>query len=56
VFTILSAVAEAGRDRIRERIAAVKAAQRARNRYLGGIALFGWRVGEDGELAEVPER
>jgi DNA invertase Pin-like site-specific DNA recombinase len=54
VFTILSAVAEAERDRIRERIAAVKADQRARNRYLGGIAPFGWRVGEDGELTEVP--
>jgi DNA invertase Pin-like site-specific DNA recombinase len=56
VFTILSAVAEAERDRIRERIAAVKADQRARNRYLGGIAPFGWRVGEDGQLAEVPEQ
>jgi DNA invertase Pin-like site-specific DNA recombinase len=56
VFTILSVVAEAERDRIRERIAAVKADQRARNRYLGGIAPFGWRVGEDGELAEVPEQ
>jgi hypothetical protein len=32
----------------------VKADQWARNRYLGGIAPFGWRVGEDGELAEVP--
>jgi DNA invertase Pin-like site-specific DNA recombinase len=52
VFTILSAVAEAERDR--ERVATVKADQRARGRYLGGIAPFGWRVGEDGELAEVP--
>jgi DNA invertase Pin-like site-specific DNA recombinase len=56
VFTILSAVAEAERDRIRERIATVKADQRARGRYLGGIAPFGWRVGEEGELAEVPEQ
>jgi DNA invertase Pin-like site-specific DNA recombinase len=54
VFTILSAVAEAERDRIRERISAVKADQRARNRYLGGIAPFGWRVGDDGALAEIP--
>jgi DNA invertase Pin-like site-specific DNA recombinase len=54
VFTILSAVAEAERDRIRERISAVKADQRQRGRYLGGIAPFGWRVGEDGELTEVP--
>jgi DNA invertase Pin-like site-specific DNA recombinase len=56
VFTILSAVAEAERDRIRERIAAVKADQRARNHYLGSIAPFGWYVGEDGQLAEVPEQ
>jgi hypothetical protein len=54
VFTILSAVAEAERDRIRERVAAVKSDQRARDRYLGGIAPFGWCVGDDGELTEVP--
>jgi hypothetical protein len=34
VFTILSAVAEAD--------------QRRRNRYLGGIVPFGWRLGENG--------
>ena len=56
VFTILSAVAEAERDRIRERVAVVKADQRARNRYLGGSVPFGWRVGEGGELVEVPEQ
>jgi DNA invertase Pin-like site-specific DNA recombinase len=50
VFTILSAVAEAERDRIRERIRDVKADQRRRHRYLGGILPFGWRLGEDGEL------
>ena len=54
VFTILSAVAEAERDRIRERIATVKADQRARKRYLGGRVPYGWRVTEDGELAELP--
>ena len=54
VFTILSAVAEAERDRIRERIRDVKADQRRRKRYLGGIVPFGWRVGEDGELVAVP--
>lgn len=52
VFTILSAVAEAERDRIRERITDVKADQKARGRYLGGIVPFGWQVGEDGELVE----
>ena len=38
----------AERDRIRER---VKADQKARGRYLGGTAPFGYRVGEAGELA-----
>ena len=56
VFTILSAVAEAERDRIRERIRDVKADQRRRRRYLGGIVPFGWRVGPEGELVEVPEQ
>jgi DNA invertase Pin-like site-specific DNA recombinase len=55
VFTILSAVAEAERDRIRERIRDVKADQRKRQRYLGGIVPFGWRI-EDGALIEVPEQ
>jgi len=53
VFTILSAVAEAERDRIRERVTQVKRDQRQRNRYLGGIVPFGFRVGEDGGL--VPD-
>jgi putative DNA-invertase from lambdoid prophage Rac len=56
VFTILSAVAEAERDRIRERILDVKSDQRKRNRFLGGTAPFGWQVGEDGMLVEVPEQ
>jgi putative DNA-invertase from lambdoid prophage Rac len=56
VFTILSAVAEAERDRIRERILDVKLDQRNRNRFLGGTVPFGWRVDEDGALAEVPEQ
>jgi DNA invertase Pin-like site-specific DNA recombinase len=50
VFTILSAVAEAERDRIRERIRDVKADQKARNRYLGGTVPFGWTLNEEGEL------
>lgn len=54
VFTILSAVAEAERDRTRERIAEVKRDQRIRNRYLGGTPPFGWRAGADGEL--VPDQ
>jgi putative DNA-invertase from lambdoid prophage Rac len=50
VFTILSAVAEAERDRIRERVATVKADQRQRGRYLGGKVPFGFRVDEHGAL------
>jgi DNA invertase Pin-like site-specific DNA recombinase len=56
VFTILSAVAEAERDRTRERITEVKRDQRQRGRYLGGTPPFGWRVGEAGELVPVPEQ
>ncbi len=33
-----------------------KADQRKRHRYLGGIAPFGWRVGEDGALTEDPDQ
>lgn len=53
VFTILSAVAEAERDRIRERIATVKADQKTRGRYLGGTVPFGWEQGEDGDLRAI---
>ena len=49
-LTIAAAFAEAERDRIRERIGQVKADQKARGRYLGGTAPFGYRVGEAGEL------
>jgi len=56
VFTILSAVAEAERDRTRERITEVKADQRKRGRYLGGTVPFGYRQGEDGALIEIPEQ
>jgi len=47
VFTILSAVAEAERDRTRERIAEVKADQKTRLRFLGGTAPFGWDIVQD---------
>lgn len=56
VFTILSAVAEAERDRIRERIADVKRDQRQRSRYLGGYLPFGYRVNDQGALEPVPEQ
>jgi DNA invertase Pin-like site-specific DNA recombinase len=54
VFTILSAVAEAERDRTRERVAEVKRDQRTRGRYLGGTPPFGFRVDEAGELVADP--
>ena len=50
VFTILSAVAEAERDRIRERITEVKRDQKARGRFLGGSVPFGYRLDAQGEL------
>jgi DNA invertase Pin-like site-specific DNA recombinase len=58
VFTILSAVAEAERDRIRERITDVKRAQRARGKFLGGVVPYGYRriEGTRSELEEIPEK
>ena len=56
VFTILSAVAEAERDRIRERIRDVKSDQKQRNQYLGGSIPFGWTKQPSGQLVEHPEQ
>jgi len=50
VFTILSAVAEAERDRMRERIRDVKDDQRARERFLGGVKPFRYRLAAGGSL------
>jgi putative DNA-invertase from lambdoid prophage Rac len=59
VFTILSAVAEAERDRVRERVAEVKRDQRKLNRHLGGLTPFGFRKvptpPKGAELVPVPE-
>ena len=44
VFTILSAVAEAERDRIKSRVTETKAEQRRRGRHLGGSRQFGFRI------------
>jgi putative DNA-invertase from lambdoid prophage Rac len=56
VFTILSAVAEAERDRTRERITEVKRDQRNRGRFLGGTPPFGFKVGDDGDLVPIPDQ
>jgi len=58
VFTILAAVAEAERDRIRERVREVKADQKRRKRYLGGKVPFGFRVkvvGDEKYLVDDPD-
>jgi putative DNA-invertase from lambdoid prophage Rac len=52
-LTIAAAFAEAERDRIRERVSQVKADQKARGRYLGGILPFGFKRGDGGELVPV---
>jgi DNA invertase Pin-like site-specific DNA recombinase len=52
-FTIISAVAEAERDRIVQRILDVKSDQKRRGRHLGGSRPFGFKIGEDGSLIEV---
>jgi DNA invertase Pin-like site-specific DNA recombinase len=51
-LTIAAAFAEAERDRIRERVAQVKADQKQRGRYLGGKRPFGYQISADGGLVE----
>lgn len=53
-LTVAAAFAEAERDRIRERVAQTKRDQAARGRYLGGVVPFGFEVGPDGALVELP--
>ena len=48
-FTIVSAFAQFERERIRERIGAAKADQKARKRFLGGHKPVGFKVTDDGE-------
>jgi len=50
VFTILSAVAEQERSRIKERITEAKQKMRDDNRYQGGKVPFGYRVASDRSL------
>lgn len=55
VFTILSAVAEADRDRVGERIRDVKDDQPAGERFLRGVIPFGYQLPAGGSLV-VDER
>ena len=48
-FTIMSAVAEQERNRIRERITDVKRDQKRRGRFLGGYVPFGFNAVHTGE-------
>ncbi len=52
VFTILSAVAENERDRIRERIRDVKRNLKAKGIYAGGKRPFGYDIDAEGRLVE----
>lgn len=56
VFTILSAVAEAERDRTRERIREVKSDQKRKGFYLGGSVPIGCKVSNDGKLLVTKAR
>lgn len=52
-LTVAAAFAEAERDRIRERVAQVKADQRGQGRFLGGSLPFGY-ANMDGKLVPRP--
>jgi DNA invertase Pin-like site-specific DNA recombinase len=60
MFLILSGVAEMEREQISERVSDMKADQRSRGRYLGGIMPFGFKAVPDGEkgkrLEPIPEQ
>src|SRR5262245_57442201 len=53
VFTILSAVAENERDRIRERIRDAKRHMAAHSLFLGGRRPFGFDIVEDGDVSRL---
>lgn len=59
IFTILAAVAEMERTRIRDRVKEGRQAKKARGGHMGGVAPFGWRVvgsGKAAVLEEVPSQ
>lgn len=52
VFTILSAVAEQERTRIREQISEAKNRLRKEGKYQGGKVAFGYKIGKQGKLVK----
>jgi DNA invertase Pin-like site-specific DNA recombinase len=56
VFTILSAVAEAERDRTRERISEVKRDQRQQGRFLGGMVPWAHLRTKDSQIEVDPAK
>jgi DNA invertase Pin-like site-specific DNA recombinase len=61
MFLILSGVAEMEREQISERVSDMKADQRSRGRYLGGIVPYGYKAvpdesGKGKRLEPIPER
>src|SRR3954447_22647808 len=55
LFTILSAVSEAERERVRERVLDVKRDQASRSRFLGGSVPFGYKLEQEAKGAKLVE-
>jgi DNA invertase Pin-like site-specific DNA recombinase len=56
IFTILAAIAEFERDRMRERQRDGFAQKRLQGKAITNTPQFGWRIGPDRDLIEVPEQ
>src|SRR3982751_5158389 len=59
LFTIFSAVSEAERECVRERVLDVKRDQASRSRFLGGSIPFGYKLEHEAKgakLVEIPEQ
>lgn len=58
-FTVLAAMAEFERERLRDRVANGQRAKAAKGGHIGGTAPFGYRVegsGKEARLVEIPEQ
>jgi putative DNA-invertase from lambdoid prophage Rac len=58
LFTILSAVSEAERKRVRERLLDIKCNQASRSRFFGGSVPFGYKLEQEegAKLVEIPKQ